>query len=357
MEFFKKIHSLVFGKKISFLSKKNSTFLLLVLALIIILSPMDVRLKWLGLALSMFSTMTNDSIQTLGTFLSSNSKVKWWKMWLYIGSLFTITMLIGWFGFNHELDFERLYDIPYNSHINIMHFIAPILLIILTCNKVPVSTTFLILSVFSTQDVLGFMLVKTFAGYILSFIFSFALWTFFHKFFKKIFEDKSESRMRKWRIFQWASSGALWVAWLLQNTSNMVVYIPREITAYGLILIILLGLAMIGFTIYNRGGPIQEIVNEKTDISNIHSTSMINLNLAIMILIMTYIGTIPIATTWIFIGILGGRELSLARDGDSQLSSLKDRNKAAIKFILKDLALAGFGIAVSLIFYFLNTLF
>jgi len=278
-------------------------------------------------------------------------------MWLYIGSLFIITMLIGWFGFNHELDFERLHNIPYNPNFNIMHFIAPILLIALTCNKVPVSTTFLILSVFSTQDILGFMLIKTFAGYILSFIFSFLSWSFLHKFFKKFFEDKSEIRIKKWRIFQWASSGALWVAWLIQNTSNMVVYIPREITAYELILIIVLGLIMVGFTIYNRGGPIQEIVEEKTDIKNIHSTSMINLNLAIMILIMTYIGTIPIATTWIFIGILGGRELAITLNGDNQLLSIKDRNRKAIKSILKDLALAGFGIVVSLIFYFINTLF
>ncbi|MDD2840260.1 MAG: hypothetical protein PHY80_04020 [Rickettsiales bacterium] len=331
--------------------------MLLVLILIIIISPVHEGLKWLGLSLAMFSTMTNDSIQTLGTFLSSNSKVKWWKMWIYIGLLFAITMLIGWFVFNHKLDFLRLNDIPYNPNIGIMHFAAPILLIILTCNKIPVSTTFLILSVFSTQDVLGFMLVKTFFGYILAFILSFVLWSFLQKFFRKIFEDRSEARIRKWRIFQWVSSGALWVAWLIQNSSNMVVYIPRKISIYELILIIVLGFIMIGFTIYNRGGPIQEIVDEKTDISNIHSTSMINLSFAIVILLMTYIGTIPVATTWMFIGILAGRELSIAKYETSQNSNLKDRFKIAEKAILKDLVLAGIGITISLIFYMINTTF
>lgn len=359
MEFLKRKFPLIFNKKIGFLSKKNSTFLLLVLTLIIILSPSSVELKWIALSLSMFSTMTNDSIQTIGTFLSANSKTKWWKMWIYIGSLFIITMLVAWFGFNHELDFRRLHDIPYDPQVNLMHFAAPILLIILTCNKIPVSTTFLILSVFSTQDVLGFILIKTLYSYILAFVSSFILWSFLQKYFAKIFKDKdkNEIEIKGWLIFQWFSSGVLWVSWLSQNTSNMVVYIPREISIYSLILFIGLGIAMIGFNIYNRGGPIQEIVDEKTDIANIYSTSIINLSYAAIILTMTYTSTIPIATTWTFIGVLGGRELSIARYKESQALNFRDRYKSTIRNILKDLTLAGSGIVISLLFYVIVILY
>ncbi|HSQ97787.1 MAG TPA: hypothetical protein VLL98_03655 [Rickettsiales bacterium] len=357
MEFFKNIRSLIFSKKISLLSKKNSIFLLLVLTLIIIISPSNFTLQWVGLSLAMFSTMTNDSIQTLGTFLSSNSKEKWWKMWIYVGILFLITILVGWFLYNHRLDFKRLYGIQYDPSANIMHFIAPILLIILTCNKIPVSTTFLILSVFTTQDIMTFMLVKTILGYFIAFAFSFIIWYFLLKFFKKIFEDFSDSKIKKWRIFQWISTGMLWIIWLIQNTSNIVVYIPRRINIYSLILIIMLGIVMIGFTIYNKGGPIQEIVDEKTDMSNIHYTAMINFSFAIMIALMTCIGTIPIATTWMFIGILGGRELAIAKYETNQELSLKDRYKIAEKKIFRDLVLAGLGIAISLSFYMINTTF
>ena len=35
---------------------------------------------WLGFAFAGYSAIANDSIQTLGTFISSNRKVKWWMM-------------------------------------------------------------------------------------------------------------------------------------------------------------------------------------------------------------------------------------------------------------------------------------
>ena len=155
----------MFSKNTSnFLSKKNLAFLALIFCIVLIFSPDTYIIQWVGLYLTMFSTMSNDSIQTIGTFLSSNAKVKWWILWLYIASLFVFMVLFGWIYYDHILDFHRLSTIPYEPNFNIMHLLAPILLIFLTCNKISVSTTFLILSVFSSQNTITFMLIKTFAS-------------------------------------------------------------------------------------------------------------------------------------------------------------------------------------------------
>ena len=335
-----------------FLSKKNLAFLALIFCIVLIFSPSTYMIQWIGLYLTMFSTMSNDSIQTMGTFLSSNSKVRWWILWLYISLLFVFMVLFGWFYYDHILDFHRLSTIPYEPNFNIMHLLAPILLIFLTCNKISVSTTFLILSVFSSQNTITFMLIKTFSGYCVAFFASFLLWFFLLKFFEKQFYFLNAQNTKVWIVLQWLSSGFLFCSWLTQNIPNTIVYIPRLIDLHSLILFIILGICTIGFTIYNKGGPIQDIVDKKTDISNIKATT-INTTFAIIILIMNQISKIPIATTWVFLGVLGGREMGLIKYEKNDLP-LKTKFLIAQKAILKDLVYACLGIAISLIFYMIN---
>ena len=344
----------MFSKNTSnFLSKKNLAFLALIFCIVLIFSPGTYIIQWVGLYLTMFSTMSNDSIQTIGTFLSSNAKVKWWILWLYIASLFVFMVLFGWIYYDHILDFHRLSTIPYEPNFNIMHLLAPILLIFLTCNKISVSTTFLILSVFSSQNTITFMLIKTFSGYCVAFFVSFLLWFFLLKFFEKQFYTLNSKNTKIWIVLQWISSGFLFCSWLTQNIPNTIVYIPRLINLHSLILFIILGICTIGFTIYNKGGPIQDIVDKKTDISNIKATTIINSTFAIIILLMNQINKIPVATTWIFLGVLGGREMGLIKYEKNDLP-LKTKFLIAQKAILKDLIYACLGIAISLIFYMIS---
>ncbi len=231
------------SKNNTFLSKSNFIFLFIVLFLTIVFSPSN-KLEWVGVALAMFSTMSNDSIQTLGTFITSNSKVSWWKLSLYIVILFVITIVGVWFFDNGRIDFNRLDLIPYQDKSNIVHFIPPILLIILTYYKIPASTTFLILSVFASQQAMGAILVKTITGYFLGFAFSYIIWTSLLKFLKIFLSNSgSEKRMKKWKKMQWLSTGILWVSWLANNTSNIAVYLPRRLYIYDLILFLLIGIA------------------------------------------------------------------------------------------------------------------
>lgn len=356
MSFFKKfVVPIIKNRRLKFLSTPNIVFLVVILCLVIILSPEFLKLKWVGLFLAMFSTMANDSIQTLGTFLTSNSKVSWWKLWIYISILFITIILLGWFETGGYLDFGRLKDIPYDSSFRVMHFVAPILLMLLTYNKIPASTTFLILSVFSSQNMVSLMLIKTFAGYFFGFVFSFILWSVLSKYFDRVLIQRDADLKRtEWKFFQWASTGLLWVVWLTQNTVNIVVYVPRVFDEYELILFLILGIIMIGFIFYNKGGPIQKIVSEKRDMTNARSTTMINLCFAFVIVFMSIYNSIPMATTWVFIGVLAGRELSMAKYDNNTEIKLIDRYRNARWVILRDLLSAGFGITISLIFSLLN---
>ena len=212
----------------------------------------------------------------------------------------------------------------------------------------------MILSIFSSENMISFMLLKTFSGYALGFTLSFFLWNFLYKHFNQVLTKKDISlKETEWKFLQWASTGLLWVIWLTQNTVNIVVYVPRLFTLREIILFILLGIVMIGFIFYNKGGPIQEMVKQKSDMKNARSATMINLCFAFVILSMSLYNSIPMATTWIFIGILAGREIAVAKYNTNVEISNKYKN--AYNLIIQDLLSAGFGITVSLIFSLLNT--
>jgi hypothetical protein len=57
---------------------------------------------WLGFMFAAYSAVANDSIQTIGTFLSSNSHQKWYVLWLFIGGIFLITVTYSWFIYSHS---------------------------------------------------------------------------------------------------------------------------------------------------------------------------------------------------------------------------------------------------------------
>ena len=112
---------------------------------------MDFLTIWsfLGFLFAVYAVTANDSIQTLGTYIASNrADVKWYWMFGYMGSIFVFTMIQG---FNAgDPAFGRLTEFP---EIEIMwyHALAPLVLVLLTRLKIPVSTTFLVLSVFAAS--------------------------------------------------------------------------------------------------------------------------------------------------------------------------------------------------------------
>lgn len=57
-----------------------------------------------------YAAVANDSIQSLGTFIESNSKRKWWVLWLFVGSIFLVTVSFSWVYFDGDVTYQRLLD-------------------------------------------------------------------------------------------------------------------------------------------------------------------------------------------------------------------------------------------------------
>ncbi|MEM6535040.1 MAG: hypothetical protein AAF613_05300, partial [Pseudomonadota bacterium] len=128
-----------------------------------------------GFMLAAYSIVANDAIQTLGTFLSSNSQRSWITLWFYACSIIVAVMLYGWFVYDGDIAFGRLNSIPYpEGGVQWWHALPPLVLLFLTRYGIPVSTTFLVLTIFAmtggaaTEGVLGKMLTKSALGYLVA---------------------------------------------------------------------------------------------------------------------------------------------------------------------------------------------
>lgn len=300
---------------------------------------------WIGFMLAGYSAIANDSIQTVGTFISSNQSKPWWVLWLFIGMIFVSTTSYSWAVFGGDVSFQRLTAKGFETapqSFTFLQLAAPIFLLILTRMRMPVSTTFLLLSCFST-DVAGIekMLLKSVSGYGIAFIGAYLVWLILSQSGLIKFKGKAHPA---WGVAQWISSGALWAIWIMQDAANIAVYLPRSLSLEALIFMnsfIFLGL---GLLFYLRGGRIQEVVTQKTDVVDVRPATIIDFVYALVLLFFVWVSVIPMSTTWVFIGLLAGRELAMR-------SSQKNEYKAfapTFRLIGKDLLFALIGLAVSI---------
>jgi len=266
----------------------------------------------IGFLLAAYSVIGNDSAQTLGTFISSNNKkVKWYWMWLFASVILAGTLFSGWAA--GDIAFGRLNEIPLPRQFQWYHALAPMLLLALTRFGVPVSTTLLTLSAFSSGLVLEKIIAKSALGYGVAAIAAYAVWTILSKIFNERDKIKEEHR-RFWAIAQWTSTGFLWHMWLSHDIANIFVYLPREGVSLsaimGIIGILIIGLAHL---FYTNGGKIQEIVLSKSGTRFIRSACLIDFFYALILWYFKIHSEIPMSTTWVFVGLLAGRELAVYR--------------------------------------------
>jgi len=304
---------------------------------------------WLGFVFAAYATVANDSIQSLGTFIESNRNKQWWVLWLYIGGIFLVTVLFSYLYFDGDVTYQRLLkpdgstNYPHPVNFSFFQIIAPLILLILTRLRMPVSTTFLILSVFSA-DTSGITSViwKSWTGYILAFILSFLVWYLSYKAISKFF--KSRKFHKSWTAIQWIVSGTLWAVWVMQDGANIAVFLPRQLNLFQFSIFALTIFLGLGLLFYLRGDKIQRVVSEKIRISDVRAATLVDLTYVILLIYKLFISTVPMSTTWVFLGIIGGREIaiSLARKKKGK----KHRKKAG-KMILKDFSYAMIGLAVS----------
>ena len=312
----------------------------------------------LGFMFACYAVTANDSIQTLGTYISSNRDIKWYWQFGFMGTIFVGTML---YGFDMgDPAFGRLEKFP-NIDVQWYHALAPLILIALTRLKIPVSTTFLVLSVFATSVVMEKMLIKSFMGYAVSFVFAFGSWYLISKYILHEGEKGEDKYNNHWRIAQWHTTGWLWSTWLKHDMANIMVFLPRYHptgnTVYELFVIgvMLLGL---GFMFYERGGRIQEIVLSKTNTRYVRSATMIDLVYCFVLYFFKELNNIPMSTTFVFMGMLAGRELGIWMEGYG-ITYGKEHRKAIFPMLYTDFLRLMLGLAVSVslaygIFYLNN---
>jgi len=345
------------SERIHSLFGNNTTFLLVIAVLIALaglIFKQPILAMWLGFALAGFSAISNDSIQTLGTFLASNRKVNWKIIWFFIGGIMIATITYSWLSYGGDISYGRLDKIPQPQYFSFLHLLAPIILLILTRFQMPVSTTFLLLSVFSSSKTIEGMLAKTFFGYVLAFTAAIIIWGtigYFVKLRQTIIQQKiTKKEKRKWRILQWCSTGFLWSAWLAQDNANAAVFLPRDITFTQLVAVLIFMTLALGYILYRRGGSIQQIVTEKTDVIFVKSATLIDFIYAIILVYFKWLNNLPMSTTWIFLGLLAGREIALKVTTQKNIPYQK-----TLLLVRKDLMRAGFGLGVSLaLAFFIN---
>ena len=265
-----------------------------------------------GFMLAAYSVVANDSVQTLGTWIASNSdRFKWYVLWLSASSVLLFTIWYGWYINDGDISFGRLNKIPFQE-VQWFHAVAPGILLWLTRVGVPVSTTFLVLSAFASTFILEKMLVKSVIGYALAAMVAYSLWLVVARFVNEKVDKVKEEHKAFWRVGQWCTTGFLWYTWLSHDMANIAVFLPRAISLEWMIFISIVFVIFMGHTFYEKGGKIQRIVLDKTGTRYVRSATLIDLVYAFILLFFKQYNDIPMSTTWVFVGLLSGRELAIS---------------------------------------------
>lgn len=269
-------------------------------------------IMWLGFIMAGYSVIGNDSIQTLGTFLSSNEERPWWVLWLFAGSILTFTLVYGWMQYGGDVSYGRLEKYPFIEDMSWPYLLPPLVLMLLTRTGIPVSTSFLILTFFKPKGLYD-MTMKSILGYALAFCVAILVWQLITRAFDKKFINNpiTSTQKRNWVVLQWLSTGFLWGMWLIQDFANIYVYLPRALTSLEIISSLVILLSLLAFIFYSKGGNIQKIVKAKTNTTDIRSATIIDFTYGIILLFFKEFSNVPMSTTWVFLGLLAGREIAI----------------------------------------------
>ena len=307
---------------------------------------MDALTLWMGIGFlfAAYSVIANDSVQTLGTWIASNNdKFNWKTMWGAASVVLLYTLWYGWYMNGGDISYGRLNKIPFQE-IQWYHAAAPGLLLILTRIGVPVSTSFLVLSAFASTFVLEKMLVKSMMGYAVAAVAAYVIWIGVTKLLDEAKPVKEEHK-RWWRIGQWVTTGFLWFTWLSHDMANIAVFLPREIPWDLMVMISLVFVLGLGFMFREGGGKIQNIVIEKHNTRYVRSATIIDGVYWLCLWFFKELNDIPMSTTWVFVGLLCGRELAMAT------MTGKEKFKTVFPLVTKDFfkMMIGLGASVGVV--------
>ena len=297
----------------------------------------------LGFGLAAWSVTANDSIQCLGTFIASKQKwFKWYTLAASASFAMIVTVSYGWWMYDGDISYGRLTQIPYQE-IQWYHAVAPGILLLLTRIGIPVSTTFLVLSAFASTVVLEKMLLKSVVGYAVAAVAAYVCWIGISKFINEKFDEITTNwKITFWRNSVWVTAAFLWATWLMHDVANIAVYLPRQLDISLLVIVLIYFTILLFYIFYIHGGPIQKVVLDKTGTRYARSATIINIIYAVVLYYFKELNNLPMSTTWVFVGLLCGRELAISTmNKDYKL-------KYVFPLIGKDFVKMIFGLSVSI---------
>ncbi|MBM3425654.1 MAG: hypothetical protein FJX97_01555 [Bacteroidetes bacterium] len=337
-------------------AKTERPFLIITLILVSIaglITEYTYAAMWFGFALAAYSAIANDSIQTIGTFIVSNQKIKWYWLWIFIGLIWVATITYSWVVFNGDVSFQLLSTPGLEKapeEFVFLQLAAPIVLLIMTRMRWPVSTTFLLLNVFTYKaGTIVSVMTKSFLGYVLAFGLAIVVWFLLERFVKNYLKGEARSY---WMVLQWITSGTLWAVWIMQDAANIAVFLPRQLTTLEFVVytgFVFLGLGLIFFL---KGDKIQDIINEKTNVADVRAATLVDLVYAVILFYFKMYNNVPMSTTWVFIGLLAGREFAIALGKHGKAKKRSAWLVRAFRLARKDMFKAFAGLIVSLILAF-----
>jgi hypothetical protein len=298
---------------------------------------------WVGFMFAGYSVVGNDSIQTLGTFLSSNENRPWYLLWFFASSILTATLVIGWYQYSGDVSYARLEKYPLPNPFAWFYILPPLVLLGLTRTGIPVSTSFMILTFFNERNLTD-MVLKSFMGYGIAFGSAILIYLLITEIVEKYFIENpiSKKGINIWVPLQWISTGFLWSQWLIQDFANIYVYLPRNLDRIELMISLSILLILLAFIFYSKGGAIQNIVKAKTNTVDIRSATIIDFTYGMILFYFKELNNIPMSTTYVFIGLLAGREIAI------RLRLEKTIKKNTLRMIGLDLSKIIFGLVVSI---------
>jgi hypothetical protein len=97
----------------------------------------------------------------------------------------------------------------------------------------------------------------------------------------------------------------------VQDLANVFVFLPRQLELLPMLMCTVLLCLGLCWLISVGGGPIQGVLRTKTNASDLRSATAIDLLFGSCLVGSALLTSFPLSTTWVFLGLLGGRESAL----------------------------------------------
>lgn len=301
---------------------------------------------FVGFLFAAYAVVANDALQTLGTFINSNRHVHWTGLYAYAVAILIFVFVYGWVVNGGDPSHGRLENTAKYPPIDVQwyHTLPPLILLIITRFGVPVSTSFMVLTIFATGSGLQSMVNKSLIGYGVAFAVGAVLYAVLAPTLERFFRKTADQAKNPiWVVLQWASTGYLWAVWLMQDFANIFVFLPRELSMLEGFSALTIMAGLLALTFATDGGPIQKILKSKTAVSDIRSATIINCAYATLLFYFKELNNIPMSTTWVFLGLMAGREVAIAT-----IDKVRSRG-ATFQIIFSDAGKAFFGLVISVV--------